>query len=413
MPLIVVCGALANKAGNGGAAWTRLSWALGLERLACDVYFLEQIAADTCQDASGARCDLDGSTNLAYFKQVTERFGLARRSALILESDRTSVGLGWNDLEHLADAADLLVNISGHLTLDLLKPRFRKRAFIDLDPGYTQFWHAAGMAVDRLRDHHFHFTIAENIGRFDCGIPIGDIAWRSIRQPVLLDEWPAVRDRPSPDASMLTGDAAPGEEWITKDDHSAGPTRFTTVASWRGPYGRATHSGRQFGLKAHEFRKFLPLPTLSDHTFEIALDVHPADWQDVESLLSHHWRLADPHEVAADPIAFRRYVQASSAEFSVAQGVYVETRSGWFSDRTVRYLASGKPALVQDTGFSRNYPVGCGLVPFSTLEEAARGAERISRDYAAHSRAARALAETFFDSDKVLRTLLQTVEISV
>ena len=281
--------------------------------------------------------------------------------------------------------------------------------FIDLDPGYTQFWNAAGMAVDRLRDHHFHFTIAENIGRSDCGIPTGDIAWRPIRQPVLLDEWPAVGRRLSPDASMLAGKRAR----IAEDEanHSAGPTRFTTVASWRGPYGRAAHNGVQFGLKAHEFRKFLPLPTLSDHTFEIALDVHPADGRDVESLLSHHWRLADPRVVAADPIAFRHYVQGSSAEFSVAQGVYVDTHSGWFSDRTVRYLASGKPALVQDTGFSRHYPVGCGLVPFTTLEEARRGAERISRDYAAHSRAARAVAETFFDSDKVLRTLLQTVEI--
>src|SRR5207249_4043766 len=80
------------------------------------------------------------------------------------------------------------------------------------------------------------------------------------------------------------------------------------------------------------------------------------------------WQLVDPCVAAGDPHAFRGYVQGSWAEFSVAQGVYVETESGWFSDRTVRYLASGKPALVQDTGFSRLYPVGEGLLAFCTLD---------------------------------------------
>src|SRR6185295_6838385 len=145
------------------------------------------------------------------------------------------------------------------------------------------------------------------------------------------------------------------------------------------------------------------------HTFEIALDVHPADRRDVESLLGHGWTLADPGDVAGDPLAFRQYVQQSSAEFSVAQGIYVETNSGWFSDRTVRYLASGKPALVQDTGFGRTYPVGEGLLGFTTLEDAVAGAARIARDYEQHCRAARALAEAHFDSDKVLAELVDAV----
>ena len=173
-----------------------------------------------------------------------------------------------------------------------------------------------------------------------------------------------------------------------------------------------THNGVQFGVKAHEFRKFLALPTCTDHEFEIALDVHPADRQDVESLVGHGWRIADPRQVAADPFAFRRYIQESSAEFSVAQGIYVDTCSGWFSDRTVRYLASGKPVLVQDTGFGQTYPVGCGLVAFRTLQEAVRGAEGINRDYGRHARAAREIAEGFFDSDKVIQTLLETVEVA-
>jgi hypothetical protein len=385
MALIVVAGALANKPGNGGAAWTRLSWALGLRRLGHDVYFVEQIAPAACVDTSGARCTLQRSVNLAYFEDVTARFGFGRRASLIAEEDGSSIGVSLSRLEQIADAADLLVNISGHLTLETLKPRFRRRAFVDLDPGYTQFWHARGLAEDRLRDHDVYFTIGENIGAPECPVPTGGIPWRPIRQPVVLDEWPV---------STL-------ESW----------TRFTTVASWRGPYGRIAHDGREFGLKAHEFRKFVTLPTLTNHPFEIALDVDPADCRDVESLQQHAWTVVDSRAVAADPFGFRCYVQGSSAECSMAQGIYVETRSGWFSDRTVRYLASGKPALVQDTGFGRNYPTGQGLVSFRTLAEAARGADLIVRDYDAHSRAARAIAEAFFDSDKVLKGLLQEVGV--
>lgn len=386
MSLIVVCGALANKPGNGGAAWTRLSWPLGLRRLGYDVYFVEQIAAGTCTDASGAKCELDQSVNLAYFRHVTERFGLGSSSALVSEEDGRSVGPSPKELVDIADAADVLVNISGHLTLDWLKRRFRKRVFIDQDPGYTQFWQVEGLAKERLRDHHFYFTVGENIGTPECGIPIGNIEWRTIRQPVVLDEWPA---------SPCGSDA-----------------RFTTVASWRGPYGRVTHDGVQYGLKAHEFRKFLALPRLTGQPFEIALAVDSADRPDVESLRRNAWNVVDPKSVACDPFAFRRYVQQSGAEFSVAQGIYVETQSGWFSDRTVRYLASGKPALVQDTGFCRNYPTGRGLVPFRTLEDAVRGAGLIIRDYEVHARSARAIAEEFFDSDKVVATLLQNVGLT-
>jgi hypothetical protein len=279
----------------------------------------------------------------------------------------------------------MLVNISGHLTDAVLKPRFRRRIFIDLDPGYTQFWHAAGLAGDRLRDHDFYFSVGENIGQPFCEVPSGSIAWRPIRQPVVLEEWPVV-------ASATL------------------PPRFTTIASWRGPLGRVTRDDTTYGVKAHEFRKFMAVPGLSELSFEIALEVDPADQSDLEALRENGWHVVDPKHVVPDPAAFRRYVQQSGAEFSVAQGIYVDTRSGWFSDRTVRYLASGKPAVVQDTGWSRNYPSGDGLLPFRTVAEAVGAAASVASDYAGHSRAARAIAEAFFDSDKVLSELLETVE---
>jgi hypothetical protein len=304
----------------------------------------------------------------------------------VLDASEHSLGLPWNDLLEVARAADLLVNISGHLTLAPLKRRFRKRVFIDQDPGYTQFWHAQGLATERLLDHHFYFSVGENIGRPECSIPTDGISWQPI-QPVVLDQWPVADTVPR-----------------------GGGGRFTTVASWRGAYGPVTHNGTRFGLKAHEFRKFVALPTHAAGQFEIALDVHPADRRDVELLLANGWTVADPQSVAGDPFAFREYIQQSGAEFSVAQGIYVDTESGWFSDRTVRYLASGKPVLVQDTGFSRRYPVGLGLMAFRTLDEAASGAAAIASDYPAHSRAARAIATEYFDSDKVLTTLMDGVE---
>jgi len=207
-----------------------------------------------------------------------------------------------------------------------------------------------------------------------------------------------------------------GEDGSSDRDRGSGTVerrRFTTVASWRGAYGRAALNGVQFGLKAHEFRKFVALPTFSDQAFEIALDVHPADRRDIDSLLANHWRLADPGVVAVDPFRFRDYVRRSDAEFSIAQGVYVDTCSGWFSDRTARYLASGKPALVQDTGLSANYPVGCGLVTFRTLDEAKAGVAAIAADYDRHSQAARAIAERFFDSNLVLPQLLRAVQVAL
>jgi hypothetical protein len=189
-----------------------------------------------------------------------------------------------------------------------------------------------------------------------------------------------------------------------RDDQ--GRLRFTTVASWRGPYGPVELDRRRFGLKVHEFRKYLTMPWLVDASFEAALSIHPDEVDDLQRLHRAGWCLHDPRTVAGTPETFRDFVVASGAEFSVAQGVYVDTGSGWFSDRTVRYLASGRPALVQDTGFTATLPHGCGLVPFRDLDEARVGAEAIADDYVTHCESARAIAVEAFDSDVVLAEFL-------
>lgn len=382
--LVVVSGAIASRPGNAGGSWVRSSWVRGLERLGCSVYLLDQIASEHCVDASGARTRFEDSVNLAYFRQVVATFGLENRAALVCDDESTVSGATWAELDALAAGADLLVNISGHLSMKRFLGRIRTRAYIDIDPGFTQYWHAAGSQSARLRGHNLFFTIGEHIGTAACPIPTSGIHWRPVRQPVVLDDWPVTE--------------APADAF-----------RFTTISSWRGPFGRLEAGGRSFGEKAHEFRKFLEMPRRTGAAFELASDIHPADARDIEALRAHGWSRVDPGAVAGDPASFRSYIQQSGAEFSVAHPVYVETGSGWFSDRTVRYLASGRPALVQDTGFSRLLPADEGLIAFRTIEEAVAGAVRMMADYPAHSAAARRIALEHFDSSRVLGRFLDDV----
>ena len=355
---VVVGGALANKAGSGGEAWVRLSYVLGLRSLGCDVGLVEEI-----ERAEPVALD--------YFRATTERYGLTDSSALV---DTLGAPIVGAPVQH----ADLLLNVSGNVRAESLLECFETTAYVDVDPGYAQIWHETGTRP--IPPHDVYFTIAENIGRPGCSIPTAGLEWRTTRPPVVLAEWPAV----------------PGSG-----------RHFTTVATWRGPYGRVEHDGTTYGIKLDELRKVFSLPSRSGREFELALDIHPDECADLQALRDNGWRLVDPREAAGDADAFRRYVQGSGAEFSVAQGIYMETGSGWFSDRTTRYLASGKPALVQDTGFSRSIPTGEGLLSFRTLEEAVAGAEAIVSDYDRHAVAARAVAEANFDSDRILEKLLE------
>lgn len=386
MTVVIVSGSMVTKHLNGGEPWVRLSWVRGLSRLGFQVYFLEQIEPEQCVGHDGAITDFERSASLAAFKEITATFGLAGSAALICGNGERVYGMTVAELRDLADSAALLVNITGGLRWSDVRDRIPRKVYIDEDPGFAQFWHAAGSIGSRLAGHDLYFTVGENIGKPCCSIPTGGIPWRPLRQPVVLDDWPET------------------EEGMRD--------RFTTVASWRGAYGAVEFGGRKFGLKVHEFRKFMELPERAPQAFEIALDIHSGDRQDLDSLQQHGWRVVDPRIAVPDPNSFRRYIQTSGAEFSAAQGIYVETNSGWFSDRTVRYLASGKPALVQETGFSRNYPVGEGLIPFRTLDEAIDGAEKIAGNYDRNARAARALAEEFFDSDTVLGRFADEVGVA-
>jgi hypothetical protein len=387
MALAIVAGALANKPLSGGEAWVRLSWVLGLRRLGFDVYFVEQLMSDACVDRAGEAACFAGSANHAYFESVVGEFGLGGRAGLLCDGGVEWAGLGVEELAEIASRTDVLFNISGNLSIERLIGSARRTVYVDLDPGFTQAWHVDPAASFRLARHDCYVTVGLNVGAGTCSIPDCGLAWIATLPPVVLDEWPR---RSAP----------------------VGPLRFTTVATWRSPFGSLEIGGRTMGLKHHQFRRFARLPERVDWAaFELALDIHEGDAADREMLLERGWALVEPHRVAATPEAFRSYLAASGAEFSVAQGVYVGGGSGWFSDRTAAYLACGRPVLVQDTGLAERLPLGQGLLTFRSLEDAVAGAGEINRDYAAHSAAARAFGEEHLDSDRVLGRLLDAIGV--
>jgi hypothetical protein len=385
--LAIVGGALANKPSNGGEAWVRLAWVLGLRRLGFETVFVEQIAAASCVDESGRESDFESSVNRRYFESVVGAFGLEGCAGLLCDDGAQAGGLTLTELRRLAADADLLVNVSGNLTDEEVLAAPRTRLYVDLDPGFTQAWHADGGIDFDLRGYDHYATVGLNVGRDGCPIPACGLTWIPTLPPVVLAEWPV---------------GAAGEPAL----------RLTTVANWRTPYGSVQVNGGTPGSKHHQFRRFIELPErVPEVRFELALAVHVGDDRDREALRDHGWTLVDPLEAASTPERFRRYLTGSGGELSVAHGVYVESGSGWFSDRTAAYLAAGKPAIVQETGVSDTLGTGEGLLSFSSPADAARAVRSVAAAYPTHAAAARAFAERNLDSDIVLGRLLERIGV--
>lgn len=377
MPVALLAGAVASKPRNGGEAWVRLGWLLGLRRLGWEVFFVERLAAPA--EAVGRR----------HLEAAMAAHGLENRWALLDERGARVAGLSRGEIEAVAREADVLFNHSGHLAPGPLRAAPRLRVYVDLDPAYTQVWAADPGVAFSVAGHERHVTVGLNLGRSECPLPSGGVEWIPTLPPVVLDEWPAA--------------PPPGGD----------PLRFTTVATWRSPYGRLPVAGRLATGKHHEFRRVLGLAGgVEGAAFELALDIHPGDAADLEALRGAGWEVVPASEVAPTPAGFAAYLRGSGAEFSVAQGAYVASRCGWFSDRTAAYLASGRPALVQDTGIGEELPVGEGLLTFGDPAGAADAARRLVADPAGHAEAARELARSRLDSDLVLGRLLERLDLA-
>jgi hypothetical protein len=373
---VVIAGCMAQKPRQAGHTWQYLQYLLGFRRLGWDVLFLDHLSGPVAADDHRVR----------YVSEVFRYAGLDAAWTIGLD-DGSHIGVGRADtLDHVR-SADLLLNVMGYCDDEELLAASRRRVFLDTDPGFGQMWRELGQA-DIFAGHDVHVTIGERIGAADCRIPDCGLEWITTPQPVVLDAWPVT---PPP----------------------AGRARFTSIASWRGAYGPIEYRGHRYGLRVHQMRRFADLPTLAPAAFELALHIDENERDDIGLLSDRGWLLTDPSLAAATPTSYRHYLQGSSAELMVAKGMYVDSRSGWFSERSICYLACGRPVLAQDTGLAELYPTDSGLVTFSTLDEAVAGVESIVGDYDRHSLDARAIAEAYFDSDKVLTRLVERVGAAV
>lgn len=356
----------------GGSLWVRLQYMLGLRRLGVDAYWVDRLAPP---DPDKNPHSVDYLTD--RFRRFAEDFGFEDRYCIVFDRGERHYGIDAGRLRELVERADLLLNVSGRLEPGDPLLGVRRRAFLDVDPGFTQMW--AGETDMHLDRHHVFFTIGQNVGGPGFPVPTGDVEWQPTLPPVVLEQWPARID--------------PGSE------------RIGTVADWRGSQ-EALYEGVWHSGKREEFLGFLRVPVEAGVRIELALLVGQEDYEDLGLLLRHGWRVLDPYSHAGDPQSYREFIQSSRAELSVAKQGYVRTRSGWISDRTACFLASGKPAIVQSTGFEHRLPTGTGLLTFSTVAEAVEALRQVQENYTHHAQAARRLAEEHFDSDAVLASLL-------
>lgn len=385
---------VANFPDGGGHFWVYMQYAQGLRRLGCEVYWLEQLrpTGDATRDAR--LCS-------AFLERMT-RFGLGGKTLLYTvvrdpdggASSFRFVGCTAEQAHAVFRRADLMFNF--HYAIDPgLLARVRRTALVDIDPGLLQLWMGTGQLAVPPHDHYL--TIGETVGTPAARFPDCGIRWTRIRPPVCLDLWPVARDtRCEP---------------------------FTTVSGWASAsFLKVTENGTAVlrdNTKRAAFLPFVDLPRRAGRPLELALYLldrvaegqarpHQAekDAADRAYLEDHGWRVRDSREVAGSPEAYRAYVQQSRGEFSCAKRSCMEFQNAWVSDRTVCYLASGKPVVVQDTGPSAYLPHGEGMFRFSTVPEAAAALEAIDADYERHCRTARDIAETYFDSRRVLETAL-------
>src|SRR5216117_1672947 len=370
---------------GGGHFWVYLQYALGLRRLGCDVYWLEQIRP--------ARDPERGAAMLSTFMERMKRFGFEGRT-LLYRAGPDFIGCSRAEAEDVLRRADLVLNF--HYAMDPgLLACARRTALVDIDPGLLQFWISTGQLA--VPPHDCYLTTGDTVGmpqaRFpDCGLP-----WIHIRPPVCLDLWP------------FTYDAA--------------SEVFTTVSSWSSASWLKMDQGGKSVLvdntKRVAFLDFLDLPRHTSQPLELALyltDRDPdgqarrkqadADAADRARLERHGWCVRDSRDVAGSPESYRGYIQRSRGEFSAAKPSCMAFQNAWVSDRTVCYLASGKPAVVQDTGARSYLPDGEGLLRFTSLEEAVDALAQINGAYLRHCRTAREIAETHFDAPRVLENAL-------
>jgi hypothetical protein len=382
--MIIICTAkIANT--TVGHIDHALAYAAGWLRLGHEVYLMEQVGRGRCTGKKGEPvpfADWDGRT---HFEEVARTYGLWPRCCLVYKQGEMTHGMSFTEAANIARKADLLITRSGQIhKVPAIFEQPKCRAFFDGNPGSTQIkFHQQSEGCDPLDQYEFLFTLGLNIGTPHCPLPTDGLSWQPMPRPVLLPMWPTVSDNDC--------------------------QRFTTISTWK---GRNTFAwqGIESGEKSDNWLQVLDLPRISGQAIEIALRTESKDELSDRGMFEDNgWVITDPSSLhSLDD--YRNYIGHSRGEFSVAHNRYVEFNTGWFSDRSALYLASGKPVLVQSTGIEEHLSVGEGLLTFSSLDEALAGIEAINADYQYHSQAARNIAEQYFDADRILTEILERIQ---
>ncbi len=361
--------------GLGGQAWAVLQYLLGLRALGHEVFYLEDCGRSSwvyIWEKEEWTHELDYPA--AYVHSCLEPFGFGDK--WIYRDNYRSLGMPLESLQEICSTADLLIMRAvpfWNWRKEYEGPR--RRAFIDVDPGFTQITLASGDKgwVEGVARAERRFTFGQRIGIPDCSIPQDGGPWLKTVPPVFLPEWSI---------------------------GNAGARHFTSIIRWQG-FRDVTYKGISYGQRDKEFLKYIELPERHAQKFCLAMmGTKP------ETLRQHGWEVEPGEVISRTPQSYRAFIQASRAEFSVPKNGYVQMRGGWFSDRSVCYLASGRPVLIEDTGLGDWLPVGEGLLTFADLPGAIAGIDQINADYERHRCAARRLAEEYFGSTKVLTSFL-------
>lgn len=376
-PRIIVLGYII-RGPLGGLAWHHLQYVLGLRRLGCDVTFLEDSDDyPSCSHPVEGTLDVDPSEGLQFAAETFSRIGFEKWSYYDAHTSRWA-GPHADRARESCRAADLVLNLSG---VNPLRPWFLEipvRVLVDTDPLFTQIRHLdEPSALSSARAHTAFFTFGENIARGLSSTPDDGLPWQATRQPIDLDSWP-----------------------VTEGPIS-GP--FTTVMQWES-YRTRKFGGLVYGMKADSFAMIEDLPSKVDARLELALGGATAPRDRLRCL---GWILRDPAGPTRSTVAFQRYLQESFAEFTIAKQGYVASQCGWFSERSANYLACGRPVVVQDTGFTLGMETGLGVLAFRDIESAVEAIEAVQSRYLAHCRAAREIAENYFDARAVLSSLIE------
>ena len=380
-PVFIGSGFVAKYPEGGGNFWVPLQYVFGLRACGVTAYWLELLPAtgDPVSDHD----------RIARFFARLRRLGLGDCAAVLYmpegrEGDscelRCPPGISPSELgARMRDG--VLLNLSNSIP-GQCRGDFALKVLYDIDPGMLQLW--ATQWDMGVGSHDLYFTIGQSIGTPECPVPTLGVKWHPVWPVVHLPEWPR--------------QSAEGE-------------RYTTITQWwNGNNGYDLIDGELYEHnKRTAFLEFAELPRLSRMELELAANVTPGEVEDRALLAENGWRLVQPHHVAGTPWSYRRYVQHSRGEFSCAKPSVVKTAPGWISDRTLSYLASGRPCIVQAAGAERHLPRSLGLQFFTSKPEAVEALRAVERDYPRACREARRLAEEFFATETVLPRVLQLI----